>query len=885
MPLTPPPPFESIPQGYPAAFTETETLGRLDYQINSNARLFYRFTYDKNSDISAFGSTYQPFANRDNTPAHGLGLDFNTGSFTHSIRFGYEKFENHIADAVLGNAGLFNPGAAAGIAIRIGPAGVVTRFGPSRLAPQATFQTDHEYKYDGSKIWGSHIFRYGVSFNHILGGGFAAFYGIAPEARGRNSLSAQAAAATGPFPGGASNPLNYKITGLVAGNGQGFFTELPQFGFPAGGQFDNRLGLYVGDSWKIKPNFTLTYGVRYSRDTGRQDSDVAPMTCDQINPTLFNGLVPCSGKQLILDQFGFIPGLGNRVRQPNTNFGPQLGFAWDPMNNGKTVIRGGAGIYYDNAVFNNILFDRPSRLQKGLFFATDSVCPSGVLQLPGGATATTINGVDIKTGVCGQRIGNVANLVSAIQQVFQQATKAAGPQANGNFLGNILANGPNSTGNGFIAPNYRTPRSIQMNIGVQRELTHGMVLSADFIRNIGEHYLLSFDTNHVGDSRFLNTAAALNAISATNAAFKCGTGTDTASINCAIAAGAGIADYAGNGLDSGNSYLSGTPASFNGFTPATGAAFPGINPLVGENNMLFPIGRSVYNGLQVKLVGNVGHPLPGISQSSYQVAYAASRFVSMAADQDFIPQAEDFRNPTRFLGPDSLDRTHQLSFGGSFQIVHGPLLSFASHFLSPLSQDMRLENQLRAGEIFHSDPFGDGGNFSHLLPGTNIGDFGRTTSAGGLNRVITNYNNTVAGTLTPAGQALVNAGLFTPAQLVSLGAVADTVPLAPPGEIGMTWLRGFDAKLAWPIKLSERMTLEPSIGFYNLFNFSNFNAPGHTLGSVLNGSAGQINGTTVDGGPTSGLPGGRDSVRIGLGTGVNTSGSPRQLEYGLRFTF
>jgi hypothetical protein len=98
---------------------------------------------------------------RNQTPAHGVGWDFSTGNFTHSIRFGYMKFQNHIADAVTGNPGVYNPGADAGIAIRIGPAGVATRFGPSRLAPQATFQGNYQIKYDGSHLLGSHVLRYG----------------------------------------------------------------------------------------------------------------------------------------------------------------------------------------------------------------------------------------------------------------------------------------------------------------------------------------------------------------------------------------------------------------------------------------------------------------------------------------------------------------------------------------------------------------------------------------------------------------------------------------------------------------------------------------------------------------------------------------------------
>ena len=123
-----------------------------------------------------------------------------------------------------------------------------------------------------------------------------------------------------------------------------------------------RFSAYVGDSWKIKPNFTLTYGLRYNRDTGRTDSDLAPIPCSAADPAL----ITCTGN--LLDQWG--PGLGNRVRQPNNNFGPQLGFAWDPLKDGKTVIRAGAGMYYENSIFNNTLFDRPGKLATGLFNST-----------------------------------------------------------------------------------------------------------------------------------------------------------------------------------------------------------------------------------------------------------------------------------------------------------------------------------------------------------------------------------------------------------------------------------------------------------------------------------------------------------------------------------
>lgn len=892
VPLAPPAPFSGvIPSSYPGGFKDTMTLGKLDWHPRQNMSLFYRFTYEWNGDTRAFGATYQPFTNRDNTPAHGVGWDFTTGKFTHAVRFGVVNFQNRIADAVTGNPGVYDPGAAAGIAMRIGPAGVVTRFGPSRLAPQVTLQKDYQIKYDGSRLAGSHILRYGASFNRIRGGGFAAFFGIAPEARTRNDGPAQAFAGAGPFPNGAANPLNYAISAITLGNGQGFFTETPAFGYPAGGQGDNRVGLYLGDSWKIKPNLTLTYGLRWSHDTGRSDSDLAALDCSQIDATLFTpGFLPCTHGPL-LNHFGE-PGIGGRVNQPSHNFGPQVGFAWDPARNGKTVIRGGAGIYYENAVFNNVLFDRPGRLPKGLFFGNVSPCPSGVLNLPTGPV-TSIDGVDIATGVCGQRIGNVMTLVADMQGLYQSSTQAAGAQANGNFLGNTLANGPDSTGNGFIAPNYRTPRSIQMNLGIQREIRSGLVLSADFVRNVGLHFLLAHDTNHVGDARYLNAPAALNAISATNGSFGCN-GASLAAIDCAISAGATISDYAGNGLDSGQTALSAFPVTAFGGTPDTGVAFPGMNPLVGENVMLFSAGRSVYTGLQLKLVQNMSRPVRGLNHASFQASYALSRFNSMAADQDFISVAFDQANPGRYFGPGTLDRTHQISFGGTFDLPHGPRLSVVSHFFSPLANNLAVTNQTRPGEIFFTDYVGDGGAgpTPHIIPGQQLGSWGRSVTASNINHVVAQYNAKVAGTLLPAANALVNANLFRADQLQSLGAVADVLQAAPSDQMSMTWLHGFDTKFSWPIRLKERVTIEPSVGFYNIFNFANFNAPGNTIGGTNGEIALCAFNTSCPVSPAvsaTGLSvhdaGTRDSIRIGAGTGANTIGSPRQLDFGLKLTF
>ena len=194
------------------------------------------------------------------------------------------------------------------------------------------------------------------------------------------------------------------------------------------------------------------------------------------------------------------------------------------------------------------------------------------------------------------------------------------------------------------------------------------MFSADFLRNVSTHNFLITDTNHVGDARFFNLAAAQNAVALTTAGLGCAGGFSAAAINCAIGKGATISSFAskkfdasGNplsgGLDSGYSSLVGFPASLTCgpsgtcLTPATGAAFSGINPNVGANEMLFPIGRSVYNGLQMTLKQDAANPLPGVKHVNLQVAYSFSRYVATARDNDFSTFATDFANPTHYIGP------------------------------------------------------------------------------------------------------------------------------------------------------------------------------------------------------------------------------------------
>ncbi len=855
MPVLPNAPFTQLAGSYDAPVRQTQGSGRLDWLIKpNNYRFFYRFSYDGNrATFATLPTSFQPVTNVGSTPTQTVGLDFTTGVYTHSLRFSYMRFHDHVANAATGS--LFNPAPQLELAIGNDPTcrtPGVDQFcsGPSPLSSQAAIQSNAEIKWDVGRVYRGHLLRFGVGYNRIQVGGYSNYLGVAP--------AVNAIAGTDP------NPLDYLAQNVILGNGQGFASEKSAFGYPGGGFGpDNRLLAYIGDSWKLKHNITLNYALRYQRDTARTDSDLAAVSA--------------------LGQYG--PGFGNPVRQANMNFGPQAGIAWDPTGNGKTVVRGGVGLFYENNLWNNLAFDRPARVATGQFGLTQQACIDGVAQtftLPGTNTPVTPT-------FCGQPIGAVESQIALLQQQYQAATSNNAGASNPAYIGNTLTSTINGTRTAPIYPQYQTPRTTQFNIGVQHELRPGTVISLDYLHNVETHTLLGVDVNHVGDARYLNTQNALNAITATLAAnapiclpaggIVAGAVSQTA-ISCYLAQvpNASIGDFASHGLDSGNTFCGGGPCP--------NAAFPGINPNLGANQMLFPSGRSVYSGLQVKFNQNIARPGKMINGINLLAVYTLSKLQSTAQDSDFVNAATDNNQPTAFFGPNALDRKHQFSFETVLQLPFSLHLGLASHFYSSLQSNLLLPTTGRPGGIFVTDVTGDGSGDGSVVyplgdpvPGTNLGGLAGTTAYGNsINSTIQFYNSRLGA--TPAGAALIRADIINNGQLSALKGVEQALNAAPMGQQGLAPLRATDITLGWDYRVRERFVVTPSVSIFNVFNFANFDGASNPLSPILNtagnSNPGALNSTTY------GL---RNADRIGLGSGVFGLGSPRVLEFGLRVSF
>jgi hypothetical protein len=92
----------------------------------------------------------------------------------------------------------------------------------------------------------------------------------------------------------------------------------------------NSMDSFIHDNWQVTPRLNLNFGVRYTY--------LGPLADEKNEITTF---VP--GKGIV----GPGHGLDTLYQRDLDSFAPRLGFAWQPMKNGKTVIRGGWGIYYD----------------------------------------------------------------------------------------------------------------------------------------------------------------------------------------------------------------------------------------------------------------------------------------------------------------------------------------------------------------------------------------------------------------------------------------------------------------------------------------------------------------------------------------------------------
>lgn len=101
---------------------------------------------------------------------------------------------------------------------------------------------------------------------------------------------------------------------------------------------NNYSALYAQDDWRLSPRLTLNLGLRWDYDSNATGQSAAHQPCPNLTATPTE---PCTWMANVLPLH----------KSPDTrDFGPRVGFVYDPFGTGKTVIRGGYGIYYDRVI-------------------------------------------------------------------------------------------------------------------------------------------------------------------------------------------------------------------------------------------------------------------------------------------------------------------------------------------------------------------------------------------------------------------------------------------------------------------------------------------------------------------------------------------------------
>lgn len=314
--------------------------------------------------------------------------------------------------------------------------------GPNFNLPQATFLTRNQLRDAFSWTLGKHTLRLGGEFQHYTAHGMINVFGngtvILTSDFGFADLNGD----------GQINDLDIPIA--VALKSSALVTPVP---IPI--VFDSYVGGFIQDDWRVSSHLTLNLGLRWEYDSNLTGNSSAHDPCPNLTqvPT-----APCTWMANVIDL---------KKYPDKKDFGPRVGFVYDPLGKGTSVIRGGYGIYYDRIILEagaEELVQNDRALTVTQYAGSECNSP----YVPGGPSLNAC----------------FAPMASFAPGSPTLASPFSGPSGVGGV--GILAMGPNA----------HHPLMQQFSLGVQQQIGNNWLVSADGLhvfayRQITGHFLRS----------------------------------------------------------------------------------------------------------------------------------------------------------------------------------------------------------------------------------------------------------------------------------------------------------------------------------------------------------------------------------------------------------
>ena len=472
-PLPSDPLFQNFATVATSPYIATEETERIDWRINSKNNAFLRYSHDGNNSFAPRSANELPSAWVSNVNWADSGVFSLISTFTPTVvnefRFSmtYWSNRNNLPSAAQcpNCIGLDGP--------HISVDGTGLSFGNQTNTPQS--RVLRRYIYADNFTWqkGSHRMKMGGEWEYQKGTGTYTIDEPASIDLFSPEEVAQLQPALLPLIPKSFNNLNdiLKLPLKSWDFSVGDTRQPPPFQI-GNADHDNTFHFYWEDSWKMKPNFTLNYGLGWNYESNALNHDLTKPVW----------LTPIFGAN----------GLGHEQHQ-FLHFSPMLGFAWSPWKDNKTVIRGGAGVYYDTIDIELRLIERAylSPIGSGYLSLPGSIIPNPIPGIPFVPVGTPLD-FQTPTPFPG------AALVAILPAVRAATIQELHVNPNNTDL-SVRTIDVFKTGAELFSPDFTPGKAEHFSLGVQRQLSNDWAISTDvvyrhFLHQLGP--LRDVDLNH-----------------------------------------------------------------------------------------------------------------------------------------------------------------------------------------------------------------------------------------------------------------------------------------------------------------------------------------------------------------------------------------------------